>query len=68
MGRVADDTRSTGVAEIMTTKEMAEVADLMLGLARQAERRRQTSVQVPVRTLRRIADAVLEVVNREGQS
>lgn len=50
----------------MTTKEIAEVADLMLGLARQAERRRQTTVQVPVRTLRRIADAMIEIVNRES--
>lgn len=50
----------------LTTKQLAEIAHLMAGMARQAERRRKLTVDVPVRTLRRISDAVLEIVNRES--
>lgn len=51
----------------LTTKELAEIANLITGMARQAERRRQPTVSIPLRTLRRIADAVIEVVNREDR-
>lgn len=52
----------------LTTKQLAEMAELILGLARQAERKRKHAVEIPIRTVRRLCDALLEVVNREERA
>lgn len=54
------------MTEALTTEQLLKAAQFLTGLAVNAERDGRNTVTLPAPTVKRLADAILETVNREA--